>query len=100
MNPCLHFASLEQCKTILFLNSIPPSLLTTLSISQIATSLHSHLCDRATSLFSHLATSLHPDTFCILSPYSTHLPFPLSQLTTLPTFPVHLPPNDRRNTCD
>ena len=30
MNPCLHFASLEQCNTILSLNSIPPSLLTIL----------------------------------------------------------------------
>ena len=100
MNPCLHFAFLEQCKTILFLNSIPPSLLTTLPLSQIATSLHSHLCDRATSLFSHLATSLHPDTFCTLTPHCTHLPFLPSQLTTLPNFPVHLPPNNRANTCD
>ena len=30
VNPCLHFATLEQQNTILSLNSIPPSLLITL----------------------------------------------------------------------
>ena len=75
MNPCLHFAFLEQCNTIWSLNATPPSLLTTLPLSQVATSLPSHLSDSTTSLFfhlSHIATSLHSHTF--------------------PTFPSHYSP--------
>ena len=97
VNPCLHFISLDQLNTILSLNSIPPSLLTTLPISQIATSLPFHLSHSANSLFSHLsylATSVYSHTFLTLPSHSIHMPFLPSQLTTLLPFPAHLPPND------
>ena len=103
MNLCIHFASLKQYNTILCLNSIPPSLLTTLSPFP-----NCHL-------ITHTPTSLtippnYSPTLPSLSPRSAHTRFPpccftpviylsdlpgsrlshLSQLTSLPTTNRHL----------
>ena len=90
MNPCLHFASLEQYNTILSLNSIPPSLLITLppfSNCNLITFPPLRPC--------HL-TILPPFPPCHLTPFTqfSHLPSSLlsylSQLTSLSTTNRHL----------
>ena len=68
VNPCLHFASLEQYNTILSLNSISPSLLTTLPPFP-----NCHLAPL--THLSHIATPLHSHTFHIfLAHYSPTFP--------------------------
>ena len=96
MNPCLHFASLEQYNTILSLNSIPPFLLTTLPPSQIAAPLRSYLCSCGSSLLSHLSQLSRLSHLFHLTPliHLSHLPSSLlsyySELTSLPTANRHL----------
>ena len=102
MNPCIHFTSLEQCNTILSLNFIPPSLLTTLSPFP---NCHLVTFPPLRPYLPHYSPAL-PNLF----PYSTHTPFPpchstpvihlshlpssllfhLSQLPSLPAANRHL----------
>ena len=85
VNPCLHFASLEQYNTILSSNSIPPSLLTTLPPFP-----NCHLITFPPLRPWHL-TILPPFPRCHFTPFMhlSHLPSSLlshlSQLTSLPT---------------
>ena len=84
MNPCLHFASLEQYNIILSLNSITPSLLFTLPPFP-----NCHLITFPPLRPCHL-TILPPFPPCHLTPpiHLSHLPSSLlshrSQLTSLP----------------
>ena len=82
MNPCLHFASLEQYNTILSLNSIPPSLLTTLPPFP-----NCHLIMFPPLRLCHL-TILPPFPPCHLAPLTLfpHChPTPLTHLSYLPS---------------
>ena len=81
MNPWLHFAALEQCNTILSLNSILPSLLVPSSFPKLPL----HYVPISPTMLPH-----YSPTFLTLPPHSTHTPFPPCHPTLL-THLSHLP---------
>ena len=98
VNPYIHFASLEQYNTVLHVNSIPPSLFTTLSAFPN--------CYPFIMFPPHHFIILPPFSFCHLTPLTqlSHLTtslqsytFPPSQLTILPSFPAHPLAKTNRN---